>query len=184
MQCPNCKLENPPEAILCDCGYNFQTKTRQAPVPQQTKSLYYGVGGWLAFFILTLGLFNPLYTAYNLYTSLNETRPLFDQFPRLRTIIYADTAVSAALMGLSIYAAIALLRIQPNAVRIAKTFLAVFLIYALLAPFTLLLAGLPDAANEAMLAAIIPELIRPIVYFAIWFSYLTKSVRVKATYPS
>lgn len=181
MQCPICKLENPPDAILCDCGYNFQT--RRAPVPQQATPRYQGVGGWLAFFLLTLGLFNPLYTAYNLYTSLNETRPLFDQYPGLRTIIYADTAVSAALMALSIYAAIALFRIQPNAVRIAKTFLLLFLVYALVAPFTLLLAGLPDAANQAMLAAIIPELVRPVVYFAVWFSYLTKSERVKATYP-
>jgi hypothetical protein len=183
MQCPICKLENPPEAILCDCGYNFQTRTRQAPVPQQTTSLYRGVGGWLAFFILTLGVFNPLYSAYNLYTGLNETRPAFDQYPGLRTIIYADTAVSAALMGFSIYAAIALLRIQPNAVRIAKTYLVVFLIYALVSPFAVFLAGLPDAANEAMMGAIIPELVRPVIYFAIWFSYLTKSERVKATYP-
>lgn len=26
MKCPNCSLENPPEAIQCDCGYNFKTK--------------------------------------------------------------------------------------------------------------------------------------------------------------
>jgi hypothetical protein len=184
MLCPICQLENPPEAVLCNCGYNFQTKTRQAPIPQQTASRYHGVGGWLAFFILTLALFNPLYTAYNLYTILNETRPLFDQYPGLRTILYADTAGTAALMGFSIYSGIALFRIQPNAVRIAKTYLVLFLIYALLSPFAVFLAGLPDAANEAMLGAIIPELLRPVVYFAIWFSYLTISKRVKATYPS
>ncbi len=26
MKCPNCSLENPPTSILCDCGYNFETK--------------------------------------------------------------------------------------------------------------------------------------------------------------
>jgi hypothetical protein len=25
MRCPNCKLENPPTDLLCDCGYSFET---------------------------------------------------------------------------------------------------------------------------------------------------------------
>jgi hypothetical protein len=25
MKCPNCKLENPPDAMWCDCGYDFTT---------------------------------------------------------------------------------------------------------------------------------------------------------------
>jgi hypothetical protein len=27
MQCPNCNLENPESALLCDCGYNFSERT-------------------------------------------------------------------------------------------------------------------------------------------------------------
>ena len=26
MKCPNCSLENPPSAMRCDCGFNFDTK--------------------------------------------------------------------------------------------------------------------------------------------------------------
>ena len=27
MKCPNCKLENPPTALRCDCGYDFPSAT-------------------------------------------------------------------------------------------------------------------------------------------------------------
>jgi hypothetical protein len=27
VQCPNCQLLNPPEALRCDCGYNFANRT-------------------------------------------------------------------------------------------------------------------------------------------------------------
>jgi len=29
MDCPNCKLVNPPNCMRCDCGYDFQTYTIQ-----------------------------------------------------------------------------------------------------------------------------------------------------------
>ena len=29
--CPICSLENPPTALACDCGYNFQTKSGGKP---------------------------------------------------------------------------------------------------------------------------------------------------------
>ena len=28
MECPQCRLFNPPEAVRCDCGYNFNTGQR------------------------------------------------------------------------------------------------------------------------------------------------------------
>jgi hypothetical protein len=27
LECPNCKLINPPEALRCDCGYDFPTRS-------------------------------------------------------------------------------------------------------------------------------------------------------------
>ena len=29
MRCPICHLENPPEAMKCDCGYNFETNRKE-----------------------------------------------------------------------------------------------------------------------------------------------------------
>ena len=31
MKCPGCKLENPPEALRCDCGYDFHSGTTKTP---------------------------------------------------------------------------------------------------------------------------------------------------------
>lgn len=31
MECPNCKLVNPPTSMRCDCGYDFQTHTIEQP---------------------------------------------------------------------------------------------------------------------------------------------------------
>jgi hypothetical protein len=33
MECPNCKLENPPGAIRCDCGYDFATRQVAVRIP-------------------------------------------------------------------------------------------------------------------------------------------------------
>ena len=38
MKCPHCKLDNPPEAIRCDCGYNFLTQSMSAPVEKRLAS--------------------------------------------------------------------------------------------------------------------------------------------------
>ena len=36
MTCPSCKLENPPSASVCDCGYQFQSATGHVMATQET----------------------------------------------------------------------------------------------------------------------------------------------------
>jgi len=48
MDCPNCKLVNPPTAARCDCGYDFQTHTIQRSYLTERgtdKILRWGAGG-------------------------------------------------------------------------------------------------------------------------------------------
>jgi uncharacterized membrane protein len=40
MDCPNCKLVNPPTAERCDCGYDFKTRTiKESYLTERDKQL-------------------------------------------------------------------------------------------------------------------------------------------------
>ena len=46
MDCPNCKWVNPPTAVRCDCGYDFQMHTIQRSyLTERDKRLRRGAGG-------------------------------------------------------------------------------------------------------------------------------------------
>ncbi len=141
-----------------------------------------GVKGWLLFFCLNLTVFSPLLTAYNLVTGYNEVEPYFSQFPGLQTVMTMDTILGIALMIFSIFAGYSLWAKRGNAVSTAKKYLVTFLVYSFIASVLPFLAGLPSRANAVMLALAVVGLIRSAIYFTVWFSYLRKSRRVKATY--
>jgi len=145
---------------------------------------YKSVGGWLLLLCFALTIGGPLRTIYNLITSYNETSPYFDQFPGLLNLLYFDGFLSLALMVLSIRAGIALWRIKPGAVIIAKNYLSIFLGYSIIAVFIPFTLGLPSEANEAMIPEVTKTAIQSMFYFGIWYWYLNVSKRVKATYLS
>ena len=152
------------------------------PLPVDTMTRLRGVRGWLLFFCLSLTLFNPGATIYNLYTSIPQTTQFFKAFPGLFLLTVVDTVVSAGIAALSVYAGILLWRVRPGAVKVARIFLIVGMAYVVLAPFSPLLAGLPQAANDAVMSSVLPAIGRGIVYYGIWLSYLSSSKRVRATY--
>ncbi len=46
MDCPNCKLVNPPNTTRCDCGYDFQTRTiQQSYLTERDKRVLQRSGG-------------------------------------------------------------------------------------------------------------------------------------------
>ena len=143
---------------------------------------YRGVSGWLLLLCLSLTVFSPLATLFNLTTSYNETSEYFSLFPGLERVFYIDSLLSLVIMGLSIRAGIALWTIKPGAVKIAKNYLLILLGYnaiAVVLPFT---AGLPSEVNSAMIPEIIKGVFQALIFFGVWYSYLNKSKRVKATY--
>ena len=150
-------------------------------IEQPVKS---GVGGWLLLFCIALTIASPLLSLYNFMKSYNELATLFDVYPGIKNVLYIDGFLSAVVMILSIRAGIALWTLKKNAVKIAKNYLYIFMGYSVIAIFLPFMAGLPPEVNSAMIPEVIKDLVRAVVYFAIWHTYLNKSTRVKATYYS
>ena len=143
-----------------------------------------GVRGWLLLLCFALTIGSPLRTLYNLITSYNEIAPLFDFYPGLKNLLYIDVFLSFVIMVLSIRAGIALWTIKQNAVKIVKNYFWIFMAYSVVAIFLPFTAGLPSESNDAMIPEVIKGFVQSLIFFGIWYSYLSVSKRVKATYYS
>ncbi|HUH73036.1 MAG TPA: DUF2569 family protein [Chitinophagales bacterium] len=142
------------------------------------------VGGWLLLLCFALIIGSPLRTLFNIVTSIKAASELFDLFPGIRNLVYIDSILSIILMALSIRAGIALWKIKPNAVEITKKYLFIFLGYSVISLFLPFTAGLPAEANDMMLPEVAKGAMQSLIFFGIWYWYLSVSKRVAATYSS
>ncbi len=174
-------------AICKQCGkeYNIMTADglgASGMCNQCNTKTKKGVGGWLLLFCVGLTILSPLYTFYSLVTGYNETQPFYHQYPGLLTMTIIDIILSVGLMAFSIYAGISLWNIRPRAVKTAKTYLLSLLGYSILVIFLPFINGLPSEVNSQMVGLLIFSLVRTIIYIIVWYTYLSSSKRVKATY--
>jgi len=129
---------------------------------------YKGVGGWLSLFIISLCIINPLIMVFGLISSY-----------RYLSILFLIISVwTVGLICFSIYAGISLWKIRPRAVKIAKTFLLLCLVEPIISIWLPVLIG----AGQELMIEVAKESYGPIFYVITWYSYLSKSKRVKATY--
>jgi hypothetical protein len=167
---------------------NFSTPAEedQPPLPPavSVEPRYKGVGGWLLLFCLSLTVFSPLITLGSFAASYYKCFQHFHRFPGLLVIAVIDTLLIPALVAFSIYAGVALWHIRPGAVRTAKRFLLSVLGYQAIAAVLPFMAGLPPAATGAIIIKVVDGAMTNVAFVAIWYSYLNKSERVKATYQS
>ena len=82
---------------------------------------YRGVGGWLLFFIIYVTILKPVWIGYLAFHEWNQYRsePTPVSFPLLQ--ITWPIRIAISLFG--IYSGVALWRVQPGAVRIARAYL-------------------------------------------------------------
>ena len=71
MDCPNCKLANPPTATRCDCGYDFQTDLiRDSYLTERDKNLKLSPRdfqiGWFCLFALLVLCLLPWFRLFGL----------------------------------------------------------------------------------------------------------------------
>ena len=140
-----------------------------------------GVGGWLAFLVLTLAVFSPLRGAFNLLTVLNAPAP--PAYAAGWGAVRALTVVEVVIqIGIAWFLAWRLVHRQDRAtVRIVM--LGLWANALIVSPAMLLLVatagGLPlgpvPAASGRVLA-------RGVVYALVWTLYLQRSRRVANTY--
>jgi Protein of unknown function (DUF2569) len=145
-----------------------------AALPAENK--YKGVRGWLLFFCITLTILAPISAFRANSETSGSLRPYFQRVPNLRELC---TTLDVLNLGIALFAVIVgvmLWRTRPNAVHVAKLFLWCLLGFSVGVMFLPSLFGLPIGT----------VFVRPggIGYFLVWYFYLKKSKRVKATFGS
>lgn len=130
-----------------------------------------GIGGWLMFFIVILVFITPIYLLFDIVAN-----PTFYSFSSgvydLSSIIWVlALAIWSVVVGISLW------RRKENAVIWAKEFLIVSTVLGVF--FIFFSYGLYTSEEQGILFV---ELFRSIIFFAIWFSYLNASERVRNTF--
>jgi hypothetical protein len=149
---------------------------------ENTLSRYRGVKGWLLVLCVCLTILDPVAAIVNLFVVVTMTRPLFEKSPALLRLITVSGACTIALVLFGVYAGLSMWKVVPNAVRIARRyFLAVFY-YSIFAIYLPNLVGMTGDSLKEMKTGSLINNVRTILYIAMWYVYLLRSKRVKATY--
>lgn len=141
-----------------------------------------GVKGWLLFLCITLTILSPLISFGQLGIEWIEFKSYFTTFPNLRAFVLIDTILSMGLIGFSIYAGYVLWSIKQNAVEIAKAYFLARLAYSIIMPLVFRSVSDLPMDDSTIIDAFIKQAVSGIIAFAIWFTYLNRSKRVRATY--
>ena len=83
----------------------------------------------------------------------------------------------------SLYAGISLWKRLPGALTIVRNYLRTVFAYSILAPFLPRLVGSTFNASRDTFSLACFNSLFTILYVGIWYLYLSKSARVRATYP-
>ena len=152
------------------------------PPERKVRVPYDGVKGWLLFLCVCLTFLTPLATVYNLMTAYEEVGPILETDPPAKVFFLGHAAFCIGLVAFSYYAGLSLWKIRPHAVAKAKVYLGVYLVYNVAVFGLMLLHGLSTEGNRQEFTQAVQGLAGSFFWFAVWFAYLVKSKRVRATY--
>jgi len=112
----------------------------------------------------------------------NATKPYFDQYPGLFRLVLIGGICSTCMVVFSVYAGLSLWRVVPKAVTIAKRYLMTAFLYSLFAMFLPSMVGLSGGIDMEIAQTGTFNNFIVMVYVSLWYFYLLRSKRVKATY--
>ena len=139
-----------------------------------------GVGGWLAFFLVTLGVFTPLNVGFALFQTFTAQNEVGDDWAAIRIIYLIG---NGSIIATAWFITWRLLRVRKwQSVRIAVGGLC--LIAVVPHAFEIIAGSLVTGAPIGNLVAGWGyRLFQPLIYSAVWTAYLLQSARVWNTYP-
>jgi Protein of unknown function (DUF2569) len=141
-----------------------------------TERKYQGVRGWLLFFCITLTIGVPIGAFLANSQTAGSLSQYFTRVPHLREFCTTLYVLNFALALYGVIVGVMLWRVRPGAVAAVKLFLWCVLIFSIGVMFLPAVFGLPVGT----------VFVKPggIGYFLVWYFYLKKSKRVKATFPA
>jgi hypothetical protein len=143
----------------------------------QSKPVYQGVHGWLLYLCVCLTVLAPL-----LFLVYFARWVVLEHFYIIPGQVILEICALGSLTVFSVFAGVSLWSVRPTAVKIAKAYFIVsFLLIVVLATARQLPFTSPVAALAAI-AVIGIQAIPVLVGCGLWYLYLTKSERVKATF--
>ncbi|MCX5834926.1 MAG: DUF2569 family protein, partial [Deltaproteobacteria bacterium] len=134
---------------------------------------YKGVGGWLLFLCVSLTILGPLFGTASV---LGDYSKFVSDNPDLKGVALIFVLVFLGIIAFGYYAGNSLWRIRPGAVNITKKF------FITLFAITSVSSLLAVAGGEENIGRAGGAIIAQGIVTVIWYSYLNKSKRVKATY--
>jgi hypothetical protein len=141
---------------------------------------YKGVGGWLLLLCINLTILDPASIVVGVFGAL----PLadFEKNPEMVRFMLTSGGCRLALAAFSLYSGIALWRIQPDGPTIARRYFQAATIYSAFALLLPSIVGLPEELYMEMAGASLLSSVVTISYVTVWYVYLVKSKRVRATF--
>jgi len=142
-----------------------------------------GIGGWLGFFLITLGVIGPvriLITAYGLFADPQIAAAYGDRWAMLALAEAVLIVLNLAALAFLVWRFFARRTWQTVRICIAALWLLPIAVTVL---ETLVVTLIGGVSAGPLIAQMMPDMIRAAVYATIWSAYLLRSVRVANTYP-
>lgn len=144
-----------------------------------------GVGGWLLFLCVSLTILVPLAGLISLAADLAAwpSARVLDIYPGLGAALGLEILVKIGIGVFAFVVGFKLWNVRPGAVALGKNYFIAQLVISIVVPLIEVTAlGLPDALVTIMAVAGGKAFVGSLIGFAIWFSYLNTSERVRMTY--